>query len=32
MMIFQPAEKSAYDLYLDKKTKMTEEEILDMLE
>jgi hypothetical protein len=31
-MIFEPAEKSALDLYRDKITKMNYVEILDMLE
>jgi hypothetical protein len=31
-MIFEPAVKSAYDIYLDKNTKMSEEEVLSMLE
>jgi hypothetical protein len=31
-MIFEPAEKSAYDIYKDKNTKMSDEEVLDMLE
>jgi hypothetical protein len=31
-MIFEPAEKSALDIYKDKSTKMSDEEVLDMLE
>jgi hypothetical protein len=32
VMVFEQAEKSAYDIYLDKSTKMSDEEVLDMLE
>jgi hypothetical protein len=32
MMIFPVAEKSLFDLYSDKDTKMTDEEILNMIE
>jgi hypothetical protein len=32
VMVFQPAEKSAWDIYRDKNTKMSDEEVLDMLE
>jgi hypothetical protein len=31
-MIFEPAEKSAYDIYLDKNTNLSEEEVFGMLE